>query len=88
MDPLGTAGAHVKQLLAHALREVLDGPLSNAILKVRIYAKKDELLSCMVACLLEGVVVKLPIVAVVVKDFHSMFSRILLKGKLGGECFG
>jgi hypothetical protein len=26
------------------------------------------------------------VVAAVVEDFHSMFGRVLLKGKLGGKC--
>ncbi len=29
---------------------------------------------------------ELPIVAVVVEYFHSVFGRLLLKGKLGGNC--
>jgi hypothetical protein len=62
--------------------------LRNAILDVCIQATKGELLSCVVACLLEGVVVKVPVAgAVVVEDFHSMFSSVLLKSKLGGESF-
>jgi hypothetical protein len=48
--------------------------LGNAIMKVRICATKGKLLS------------RMPDVAVVVEDFHSMFGRVLLKGKLGGEC--
>ncbi len=78
----------VKQLLARALQELLDGLLGNAILKVHVYTTKCELLSRVVACLLEGIVVKLPIVAVVVEDFHSMLSHVLFEGKLGGKCFG
>jgi hypothetical protein len=53
---------------------------------VRIYAKKGELLLCIMTCLLEGVLVELPLVAVIVEDFHSVFSRVLLKGKLGNKC--
>jgi hypothetical protein len=55
-------------------------------LEVRVHTTKGELLSCIMVCLLKGIVVKLPIVAVGVEDFHSMYSRILLKGKLGGKC--
>ncbi len=54
---------------------------------MHVYATKCELLSCVVACLLEGIVVKSPIVAVVVQDFHFMFGCVLFKGKLGGKCF-
>jgi hypothetical protein len=57
------------------------------IVKVRIHTTKAKLLSRIVACLLEGVVEELPVVAVVVENFHSMFGQVLLKGKLGGECF-
>ncbi len=40
------------------------------------------------ACLLEGVVVKLPIVAVIVHDFDSVLGHVLFETKLGGKCFG
>jgi hypothetical protein len=46
------------------------------------------LLPCIEACLLEGIAVKLPIVAVVVHDFDSVLSRILFESELGGKCFG
>jgi hypothetical protein len=66
VDCLRPAGAHVEQLLPCAFREVLDGLLGNAILKVCIYPSEGELLSCFVACLLEGLVVEAFIVAVIV----------------------
>jgi hypothetical protein len=66
---------------------VLDGSLGDAILEVGIYATKVELLSRIMACLLEGIVMKSPVIAVVVEDLHSIFSHILLKGKLSSECF-
>ncbi len=77
----------MEQLLALAFREVLDGLLGDAILKVGIYPTKGELLPCVVACLLEGVVTEASVVAVVVQDFDSVFCCVLFKGKLGGECF-
>ena len=40
------------------------------------------------ACSLEGVVMKLPIVAVVVKDFDSVFGHILFESELGSKCLG
>jgi hypothetical protein len=79
-------GARVKQLLARTLQEVADGLLGNAILEVSIYTTKGKLLARIMTCPLEGVVVELPIVAVVVEDFHSVFGRVLLKGKLGSNC--
>jgi hypothetical protein len=43
----------------------LDGTLGDAILEMGIYPTEGELLPCVVACLLEGVVVEASIVAVV-----------------------
>ncbi len=86
VDCLRPVGARVKQLLARTLQEVADGLLGNAILEVSIYTTKGKLLARIMTCPLEGVVVELPIVAVVVEDFHSVFGRVLLKGKLGSNC--
>jgi hypothetical protein len=77
----------VEQFLPHALREVLDGLLGDAILKVGIDPTEGELLPCVVACLLEGVVMEVLVIAVIMEDLGSMFCSILFKGKLGGECF-
>jgi hypothetical protein len=88
VDGLWPVGAHVKQLLARALQEVLDGLLGDAILEVGINPTKGELLSCITACLLKGIVVKAPIVAVLVHDFDSVFGRIQFKSEFGGNCFG
>ncbi len=88
VDRLWPVGTCMEQLLVHALQEVLDGSLGNALLEVGIYPTKGELLSCVAACLSEGVVMKAPIVAVVIEDFHPMFCCVLFKSKLGSECFG
>jgi hypothetical protein len=61
--------------------------LGNFILKVGIDPTEGELLPCVVAFLLEGVVVKTSIVAVVMEDLDSMLCSILLEGKLGGKSF-
>jgi hypothetical protein len=87
VDCLGPAGTRVKQLLACALQEVMDGSFGNAILEVRVRPSKGKLLLRVMTCLSEGIVVELPIVVLVVKDFHSMLNRVLLKCKLGGKCF-
>ncbi len=87
MDCLWPAGTHVEQLLPCTFREVLDRLLGNAILKVGIYPTKGESPSCVMACLLEGVVLEASVVAVVVQDFDSVFCRILFEGKLGGEYY-
>jgi hypothetical protein len=56
-------------------------------LKVSIEPTEGESLPCVLACLSEGVVVEASIVTVVMKDLDTVFCSILLKGKLGGECF-
>ncbi len=86
VDSLRPAGVRVEQLFVRALQDIANGLLSKAILEVRIYATKGELLSCIMTCLSEGNVMGLPLVAVVVEDYHSVFSRVLLKGKLGKKC--
>ena len=46
----------MQKLLVWALREVPDGALGDAILKVGVYATGGKLLAGVVACLFEGVV--------------------------------
>ena len=67
----------MEQLLVRALQEIADGALGNAIMEVGIHAAEGELLSRIEAGLLEGVVVEVPVVAVVVEYLHAV---------LGGEC--
>jgi hypothetical protein len=74
-------------LLACALGEVADGALGDAILEVGVYATEGKLLACVVACLLEGIVVEAPIVAVVVLDSNSMLGSECLEGAFGGDGF-
>jgi hypothetical protein len=57
------------------------------VLEVGIYPTEGELLPCFMACLLEGVVVKASVVAMIVQDLDSVLCSILFKGKLCGECF-
>ena len=71
----------MEELLVRALREIADGALDDAILEVGIHAAEGELLSRVVAGLLEGIVVEAPVVAVVVEDLHTF-----LRTMLGGEC--
>jgi hypothetical protein len=77
----------MEQLLLCAFQEVPDGLLSDAILKVGIDPTEGELLPCIVACLLEGIVMESSVVAVIMEDLDSMFCSVLLEGELGGECF-
>jgi hypothetical protein len=74
----------VEQLLACALQEVADGALGNAILEVGIDATEGELLSRVVAGLLESVVVEMPVVAMVMLDSYAVLGGEGLEGALGG----
>jgi len=65
-----------------------DGALGNAILEVGIHATEGELLSRVMAGLLEGVVVEVPVVAVVVEDLHAVLGGECLEGAFGSESFG
>ena len=58
---LRPASAHVKQLLVCALREVTDGSLGDAILKVCVYTTEGKLLALFVAGLFERIIGKLPL---------------------------
>ena len=53
MHCLRPASAGVEQLLVHAFREIVDGALGDAILEVGVDATEGELLSSVVAGLLE-----------------------------------
>jgi hypothetical protein len=79
--------ASVQQLLARVLREVADRVLGNAILEVSVYATEGELLGLLVACLLECIVGKLTVVAVVMLNFYAMLGSKGLKGAFGGDGF-
>ena len=86
MHCLRPASTCVEQLLASAFGEVADGALGDAILEVGIDAAEGELLSCIVAGLLEGVVKEATVVAVVVLDLHTVFGGKGLEGTFG--CYG
>ncbi len=75
---------HTKELLPHALGEVADGLFCNAVLEVGINPAKGELLSLGAATVLESVVCKLSIVAVVVEDADAMLPGKVLNCAL---CF-
>ncbi len=61
--------------------------LSNAIIKVGIDPTEGELLPCVMAYLIGGVVVKMSVVAVVMEDLDFMLCSVLPEGKLGGKSF-
>jgi hypothetical protein len=58
-----------------------------ANLEVVVYPTEGELLACIVACLMEGIVVEASFVAMVGQDLDSVFCHVLFKDKLGGKCF-
>ncbi len=82
---LRPASVCVEQLLARALQEIGDRALGDAILKMGIHATEGELLSRVVAGLLEGIVVEAPVVAVVVEYLHAVLSGECLEGAFGGN---
>ena len=84
MHCLRPASACVEQLLACAFREIADRALGDAILEMGIHAAEGELLSRVVAGLLQGVVLEVPIIAVVMEDFHAVLGGECLEGAFGG----
>ena len=74
----------MEELLERALREIADGALGDAILEVGIRAAEGELLLCVVAGLLEGIVVESPVIAVVVEYLHAVLGGECLEGAFGG----
>ena len=77
----------MQQLLARALRQVANRALGNSILEMGVHAAKGELLSRLVACLSEGVVLESAIVAMIVQNFNTVVSGELLEGTLGLDGF-
>ena len=86
-DGLGPLLPCVQDLLASALREVADGSLGDAILEVRIYPAKGELLALGLACLTEETVGESTVVTVVVGNTDTMLSGKSFKGALRIEGF-
>ncbi len=73
----------MEELLPCTLPEISDGFLCNAILEVGIDPTEGELLSFGAAAVLEGVVCKTFVVAVVVEDANAVLFGKVLKGLLG-----
>ncbi len=84
---LRPASVGMQQLLAHALQEIADGALGNAILEVGVYATEGELLAHVVACLLERIVGESTVVAVIMLNFYAVLSGEGLEGVFGGDGF-
>ena len=91
-DGLGPPLPCVQELLASALREVADGSLGDAILEVRIYPTKGELLALELACLMEEAVGESTIVTVGNTDAmlsgKSFEGALCIDGFLAGEIAG
>ena len=93
-DGLGPPLPRVQELLASALREVADGLLGDAILEVRIYPAKGELLALGLTCLTEKAVGKSTDVTVVVGNMDAILSgksfegALRIDGFLAGEIAG
>ncbi len=83
MDGGRPALAHMEELLLRTLLEISDGFLCNAVLEVGIDPTEGELLSFGAAIVLEGIVYKMSIVAVVVEDADAVLFGEVLKGSLG-----
>ncbi len=86
MNGSGPSLPHMEKLLPHALAEIADSLLCNAILEVGINTTKGKLLSFSAATVLEGVVHKASIVAVVVEDADDMLLSKVLKCTLSIHC--
>ncbi len=83
VDGSRPALARIKELLPRTLPEISDGFLCNAILEVGINPTEGELLSFGAAAVLEGVVCKTSVVAVVVEDADAVLFGEVLEGSLG-----
>ncbi len=74
-------------MLARALREIADGALGDAILKVSVYTTEGGLLAHIVARLLERIVGESTIVAVIMLIFYAVLGGEGLEGTFGGNGF-
>jgi hypothetical protein len=77
----------MEELLPCVLLEVPDGHFCNAILEVGVDPTEGELLPFGTAAVLEGVVCKSSLVAIVVEDVDAVLIGKVLKGLLGFHCF-
>ncbi len=67
----------MEELLPCTLREVPDGLFCNAVLKMGVDPTEGETLPLCTAAVLEGIVCKLSIVAVVVEDAEACLASIV-----------
>ena len=76
----------LEQLLSCALTEVVNGLFGYSILKMSIDTVEGDSLICTCACILEVIVSELTIVAMVVKNLHTMLFSKVLEGSFGVDC--
>ena len=76
----------MEQLLSCALTEVANGLFDYSILKMSVDAAEGDSLIHTCACILEVIVGKLTIVAMLVKNSHTMLFGKVLEGLLGVNC--
>ncbi len=74
-------------MLACALREIVDGALGDAILKMSIYTTEGELLVRAMARLLERIVGESTVVAVIMLNFYAVLGGKGVKGVFGSDGF-
>ncbi len=76
----------MEELLPCTLSEVPDGLFCNAILEMGIDSTEGEMLPLCTAAVLEGIVCKFSIVAVVVEDTDAVLLGKVLKGSFCFKC--
>jgi hypothetical protein len=77
----------MEELLPCTLSKVPDGLFCNAILEVGIDPTEGKSLPLCTAAVLEGVVCKLSVVAVVVEDADAVLLGKVFEGSFGFHCF-
>ncbi len=87
MDGGRPALVHMEELLTRTLPKISDGLFCHAILEVGIDPTEGESLSLSTAAVLEGIVCKSSIVAVIVEDADAMLLGKVLEGLLGVHGF-
>ncbi len=86
MDGGRPALARVEELLPCTLLEVPDGLFCDAVLEMGIDSTEGETLPLCTAAVLEGIVCKLSIVAVVVEDMDAVLLGKVLEGLFCFNC--
>ncbi len=76
----------MEQLLSCALTEVANDLFGYSILKMSIDAAEGNSLICTCARILEVIIGKSTIVAMIVKNLHAMLFGKVLEGSLGVNC--